>query len=161
MTAKKTDLERQVVSRLTASTAAWVLGMSDSGFRQAKPPKGDDGKTYDARQLVAWHVGRQQKADLLMDVVSDSPALERYRTARAKREELAYERECRNVLPVAEVRAAVTNLTGPLRRCGEALGRTFGPRAQAILNSAISDYCQALRRQFSDAGGQDDHHDEA
>ncbi len=157
MSAKKTDLERQVLAALTASSAAWLLSMSDSGFRQAKPPKGDDGKTFSARELVAWHVGRQQKADPLMDVASDSPALERYRTARAKLAELDYEKACRTVLPVAEVRAAVTNMTGPLRRAGEELGRRFGAEAQKVLNDAISNYAAALRRQFSDAGGEDDH----
>jgi len=160
MSAKKTDLERQVVSRLTASTAAWLLSMSDSGFRQAKPPKGDDGKTFSARELVAWHVGRQQKADPLMDVPSaDSPALERYRAAKARLAELAYEQACRTVLPVAEVRAAVTNMTGPLRRASEELGRRFGADAQKIVNDAISNYAAALRRQFTDAGGEDDHHE--
>ena len=160
MTATKTDLERQVVSRLTASTAAWLLSMSDSGFRQAKPPKGDDGKTFSARELVAWHVGRQQKADPLMDVPSaDSPALERYRAAKARLAELAYEQACRTVLPVVEVRTAIVGMTGPLRRAGEELGRRFGPEAQKVLNDAISNYCAALRRQFSQ-GGEDDHGDQ-
>ncbi len=157
MTAKKTDLERQVVSRLTASTAAWLLGMSDSGFRAAKPPKNDDGKTYDARALVQWHIGRQQKADPLMDTpLADSPSLERYRHAKAKLAELDYEKACRTVLPVAEVRAAVTNLTGPLRRASEELGRRFGAEAQKVLNDAIANYAAALRRQYSQ-GGEDDH----
>lgn len=158
MTAKKTDLERQVASRLTASTAAWLLSMSDSGFRAAKPPKNDDGKTYDARELVEWYIGRLKTPDPLMDVPSsDSPALERYRTAKARLAELAYEKECRNVLPVAEVRTAIVGMTAPLRRAAEELGRTFGPDAQRVLNSAIATYAAALRRQFTDAGCEDDH----
>ncbi|NLF70099.1 MAG: hypothetical protein GX575_13750 [Candidatus Anammoximicrobium sp.] len=161
MTAKRTDLEREALSRLTASTAAWLLGMSDSGFRAAKPPKGDDGRTYDARALVAWHVGRQQKADPLMDVPSsDSPSLERYRTAKARLAELAYEQACRTVLPVAEVRSAVVGMTMPLRRASEELGRRFGADAQKIVNDAISNYAAALRRQFTQ-GGEDDNHHEA
>ncbi len=161
MTAKRTDLEREALSRLTASTGAWLLSMSDSGFRAAKPPKGDDGRTYDARQLVKWHIGRQQKADPLMDTpLADSPSLERYRHAKAKLAELDYEKACRTVLPVVEVRTAIVGMTGPLRRAGEELGRRFGADAQKVLNDAISSYAAALRRQFSDAGGEDDHDDQ-
>jgi len=154
---KKTDLEREALSRLTASTGAWLLSMSDSGFRQAKPPRGDDGRTYDARALVQWHIGRLKTPDPLMDTPAmDSPSLERYRAAKAKLAELAYEQACRTVLPVAEVRAAIVGMTGPLRRAGEELGRRFGPEAQKVLNDAISNYCAALRRQYSQ-GGEDDH----
>lgn len=89
-----------------------------------------------------------EEIDPLLSSDVPTPALERYRTARAKREELAYEKECRTVLPVEEVRESFAGAAGHLRKLGESLAKQFGPAAQKMLNDGLAEYIQIIAKKF-------------
>jgi hypothetical protein len=96
----------------------------------------------------------------------DTPALERFRLARARLSELEYERQKSTVVPIEEMVAEVSGLAGHLRKLGEQLGQHFGPDAQRMLNDALAEYRDMARKKFGnlagpiavggDDGGQDD-----
>jgi hypothetical protein len=69
-------------------------------IRQGAPGKTSEG--YDLDALATWRNERYADHDPLLSGPT-SPALERYRLARAQREELALARELREVLSIAEI----------------------------------------------------------
>jgi hypothetical protein len=77
-----------------------------------------------------------------------SPGLERYRLARAKREELFLRRDLGAWLPRDQVRAGFAPFAAIIRRCGERLGRKYGREAQQILDEHLDRAAEALNRLF-------------
>jgi len=77
-----------------------------------------------------------------------TPALERLRTAKAKMAELDLEERSKSSVPIADLLPILTAVAGPLRKCGDDLGKLFGPAAQRLHNEAIADYIGRLERQF-------------
>lgn len=100
-----------------------------------------------------WKTRRRgtDDADPLLSEAIDTPALERYRTARAKMVELEYEKACRTVMPVEDVREAFAGAAGHLRKLGESLAKQFGPAAQQMLNDGIDEYAQIIAAKFGDS----------
>jgi len=86
----------------------------------------------------------------------DSKALERYRLARAKREEWFYERDKREWLPRAEVHEGLAVLSRILREAGETLLRQCGSDAHEILDDAINDAERAFDNHFGNCDPNDD-----
>ncbi len=78
-----------------------------------------------------------------------SPALERLRTAKARMAELDLEERSKSSVPLADLLPVLAGVAGPLRKCGEALGRQFGAGAQALLNEALQAYSDALNREIA------------
>ena len=74
----------------------------------------------------------------------NSPALERYRSARAKLAELDLQERENQLLPLDKVHDALSRLGSIMRLAGETLQRQFGPDALAIIDDALNDYESAI-----------------
>ncbi len=82
-----------------------------------------------------------------------SPALERYRIAKAKREELAYKRDLGEWIPRKDVHAGLALFIPILRRAGETLQRQYGSGAHNILDEAIVNAIDTLQHHFGPDDG--------
>ena len=80
----------------------------------------------------------------------NSPALERYRTARAEREEMTVQTLQRELVPRAELRAGLARLAEILQRCGETLARDYGPGAMEVLERALAGFGAEVARGMGD-----------
>ena len=85
---------------------------------------------------------------------ANSPALERYREARAKLAELDLQEREKDLLPAAEVHEMLVRLSTLLRNAGETLQRQYGPDAVAIYDGALDDFNVLLDRRFGVKGNQ-------
>lgn len=101
-----------------------------------------------SQQLISLGV---DEGDLLSG--PDTPALERFRLARARLSELEYERQKSTVVPIEEMVAEISGLAGHLRKLGEQLGQHFGPDAQRMLNDALAEYRDMARKKFGNLAG--------
>ena len=72
-----------------------------------------------------------------------TPALERWRIAKAILAELTVDQRKENLLARAKVHEGLARFAGILRAAGEALGRQYGSDAQAVLDEALDD-CQRV-----------------
>jgi len=93
---------------------------------------------YDLDKVDRWRRARQPDADVLLTGPA-SPALEQFRRARARREELALARELNEVLPRDKTYGLLGRFAGHIRWAGQELQRRCGPEAFEILNEAIDD----------------------
>lgn len=73
-----------------------------------------------------------------------SPALERYREARAGLANLELHQRQGNLLDRAEVHERMLRAATPLRRAGEALQRKFGVEAQRVLDAAVDEFLREV-----------------
>jgi hypothetical protein len=76
-----------------------------------------------------------------------SPALERYREARAELAKLDLSARRKDLLPRGEIHDKLMRLASILRTTGETLGRQFGAEAQAVLGGALDEFereCKSL-----------------
>ena len=78
----------------------------------------------------------------------DSPALERYRTARALLAEMEVDRQRENLIPREEIEVALTRFAGVLRRAGESLAREFGNEAAGLMNEAVDEVAKEWSENF-------------
>jgi hypothetical protein len=69
----------------------------------------------------------------------DSPALERYRAARASLAELELERQRKTHISLSDIETMLNRFASLIRRAGETLQRRFGNDSSDILNTAIDD----------------------
>lgn len=107
---------------------------------------------------VAWRLeGRDVKAEAvaaLDDLIAgggDSPALERYRLARAKHAELDLEVRKGALVPREEIRNGLGRFASIIRQLGERLGRRYGPESARSLNDALDDCQRVVDDVFGDA----------
>lgn len=80
----------------------------------------------------------------------NSPALERLRAAKARREEFAYERDLDQWIRREAVHEALTIMSGLIRGAGERLLRNHGRDAHAILDEALVAAGKLLQRRFGE-----------
>lgn len=74
----------------------------------------------------------------------DSPALERFRAARANLAELELQERQRTFIPIDELLPTLLDGAGVIRQAGEALGREYGAEAQRVINDAVSEFVAGL-----------------
>ena len=135
--------QAQLVSLLDSSRKV-ILDWERDGM-PVTPAQGKTPKSYDLRQVLPWIKARwlQESRD-----AKESPALERYRTARARREELRLEQESGRVAAVgtmaawwadrvAEARIALTGL-------GPALAPALAGQDLGTIAELISVRCRAI-----------------
>ena len=79
-----------------------------------------------------------------------SPALERYRTVRAKQEELKFEEQKENLIRREDVHAGLARIAGALRSAGDSIQRQFGHEAYTIIEDAITEAEREGRELFGD-----------
>lgn len=123
--------QRKLMAHLTFDASLAQKWVVDPGF-----PGGRDGP-WDASAVFAWwRENRDRHAEVDMDG-PPSPALERYREARAKMVELDYDERRGELIPRDDWNTFVGRVCGILRRAAEVLQRTCGPSAHAVLDDAI------------------------
>lgn len=95
---------------------------------------------YDLDEIEAWREATSaEAADDPLLRGDGSPALERYREARAKLADLDYRKRVGELIDVAAMHERHVRIAGRLRQAGELLGRKFGVDAQLILDEALED----------------------
>ena len=124
----------------TMEEAAAVLDIHprtlSSWIGRGAPAKGPQG--YDLDALTAWRAQRYGESDPLLTGPT-SPALERYRCARAQREELTLARELQQVRSLEEVNTVFSSFANAIRHaCGDIQRHNLaGPEAVASIRQAI------------------------
>ena len=138
------------MERLAQGAAAWLVGVKPRTLRdrQAAPRNGDG--TYDGRELVLWHLEQLQPVDgdpMLSG--NDSPALERFRNARADREELELAVRREQLLDRDDFFTWFdAEVVGHLRKGLEKLQRKHGSEAVDLVASAMEKAQDAVRQRF-------------
>ena len=131
-------------------TVTTVRRWAGEGMPSPSRPNGKAGR-YDLSAIAQWLRAegpwRVRVTDPMLGE-GDSPALERYRLARAAQEEIKLELLRGTVIPVDCMRERLARLAAVIRHAGEHLGRTHGPEAHAILNEALEEYSEQLVRSF-------------
>ena len=116
------------------------------------------GKTVDLGELVRWIfdflAGNARKLAAVNgeDPMSGevTPALERWRGAKADREEFFRDRDFGEWVARDDVHEGLALFASILRRAGERLERECGPRAHDILDKALTEAADTLRRRFDE-----------
>ena len=135
-----------------ATVTQWVR----AGFPRTKA--GKNRYAYCIPCAVSWRLeGRDVKAeavaalDDLMAAGGDSPALERYRLARAKHAEMDLEERKHTLIPRDKIRGGLGRFASILRQLGERLGRRYGPGAAQSINDALDDCQRVIDDEFCDS----------
>lgn len=157
----RVEAERRVVSAISQQIAAEVLGFrSPSSLRNMhKAPRLPDGR-YDLRDLVPWIVDQNRTAagDELLTAPADSPALERYRLARAQGAELDLAERVGTLMSVDRFRRVTNMLAAAYRGLGERLAKQYGGDVATQFSETIDEVFELID-QFLDDGGKGDQHD--
>lgn len=151
----KTAEQMRALQGLLQTPAAYLLGVSARKLRDYADAPRLDNDTYDAKALVAWWTGRAAGSadpDPLL-AGGMSPALERYRLARASREELELDARRRVLLPREGVHHGLAAIARIIRGCGERLQRQCGREALEILNESLDDAQREIDRLCGDGNG--------
>ncbi|HEX4796181.1 MAG TPA: hypothetical protein VH370_20495 [Humisphaera sp.] len=153
---------------LTLEECAAAVDVTPQGFsktfRPHAPPSavrnaGKKGVLIHFRQMLdAYIADRIAKApprtgDPLMDVPDSSPALERWRLARAEMEEIALAEKKHEVVAIAVMRPGMNTLISVMRNVAERLQRQFGNEASDIYNEGIDEAIKACDRMFDQLTG--------
>jgi phage terminase Nu1 subunit (DNA packaging protein) len=131
-----------------------------AGFPRTKA--GKNRFAYCIPCAVAWRLeGRDVRAeaaaalDELMAGGGDSPALERYRLAKAKHAEMDLEVRKNSLVPRDKIRNGLGRFASILRQLGERLGRRHGPEAVRSLNDTLDDCQRVVEDEFGGNGFHD------
>lgn len=126
----KADMARRLgINKNTATTWAGLPGF----------PGGASGPWL-LPDIIRWLISRTNARPESDDPAMsgpDSPALERYRLAKAELSELELAEKRKQLLPRGVVRQALASWAAILRNAGDQLGRRFGVGAQRVLTDAL------------------------
>lgn len=154
---QKTTQKPSEVDRgwFTLADCAAAFDMTSQGFHKEIRPllspedvrgEGKKGVTIRLRGAIDAHAARQvesvrKDADPML-AGGDSPALERYREAKAGLAEMDLQERQKSHVNLQSLNDALMRFASTIRRAGEALQRRFGNEASEIMNEAID---EALR----------------
>lgn len=106
---------------------------------------------YDLQEVLHWAISH----GLLVERVGgedlgdgDSPALERYRAARAQLAELELERQKKTLVPRDAMRNGLSRFAHHLRQLAERMGKRHGPEAAITVNEAIDECGRVIDDEF-------------
>ena len=129
---------------LTQAAASWLLGYKSSRSLRDAPdaPRNEDG-SYNASDLVAWFVERSSD-DPMAGIVESTPALERWRLARARQAEddLAIRR--RDLVEGDVLDEATGRAFTPIRRFAEEQIKEHGGGTEAAWAEAVEQFRREL-----------------
>lgn len=109
-----------------------------------------DGR-YDLDEIEGWRSARiPDDTDPLLSGPGTSPALERYREARAKLAELDLEQRRGRLVDIGDLRERISMLASHLRKAAERIERLHGPDPKRILDEALD---EVERGNFADNDG--------
>ena len=124
---------------LSQTAMAWIFGISSRAFRDRRGvPRNEDG-SYNARSVIQWHVEQLQPVDAEpMLSGPDSPALERFREARAKLAELELSVRRGQLVDLEEFNGWFDlEIAGPLRKNLQKLQRKHGKEAFELISNGL------------------------
>jgi hypothetical protein len=121
-------------------------------------PGGDKGP-WDVREIAAWRQKRSGKhtggdPDPMLDGPA-SPALERYREARAAMARLDLATREKNLLPRADVHTGLARIASVIRQAGDTLQKQFGAEPHAVLIEALDEAEQQIENLFGDSASEE------
>lgn len=154
------DKEKDKFSRLrpleslTAAEVGWIFGVTHNavGLWHAEHgcPRHDESMRYNLRDVVRWRmewVKRTADKDADLDLAgSSSPALERYRTAKAELAELDLQTKRQQLLPRDDIRLMLSRLATIIRGACETLQKLHGPDAKRIMDDALDGFIREVDR---------------
>lgn len=114
-------------------------------------------KAYRLDKIAQWlrtegpGSSRIQASDDPLLGEGESPALERYRLAKAQHAELDLEERRGNLIDKSKCRDVLSMWAGVIRKLGESIGRRFGVEAHREINDAL-DECASIVRSMDNAG---------
>lgn len=147
-----TDDQILVLRSLHQGAAAEVLGLKNPGtVREKRDLPRNGNKTYSARDLARWMV--KQAGETTPDPElggESSPALERFREARAALAEYDLQIRQGDLMKRADVHEGLSVAASILRRKVARLRKLFGEDAARILADAVEDMMKAIERLFGE-----------
>lgn len=132
-------------TRATQAALSRILGCSESAISRCKKtlgfPTTDDDNEFEIHAVVIWWYlhksGGEMPDPMLGDC--DSEGLERYRMARAQREEIKLEADRNNTVDAEVVRSMLQEQAAVVRSSLEKLERQFGAEALEIVLEALDE----------------------
>lgn len=157
-------VHRAVLAAGYSSGPKWVVGSTDEVgaflgiserrvqqlVKQGLPRTQLAGKpirfVYDLRAIVAWRLEATAATD---KSTSESSGLERLRVARARREELALNRDLKTVISREQVEATYAAAAVVLRRYGDLVQRQFGRVAWELWDEHLDEAERAIEERLN------------
>ena len=140
-----------VLASLKQLAAAKLLSISPRTFRDRLVPRNNNG-SYSAFDIIDWLTTQTVPTPDAELSGTDSPALERFRLARARLAELDLESKKGDMLDRHVVRECLAASSGIYRRAGARLRREFGDEAYQVMDEAYDDAIRVLDMKFVDDG---------
>ena len=141
-----------VLGHLHQQAAAWAMGIGVRTLRDrgAVIPRDADGK-YSACDLFAWIAGQVGETAADPELAGpNSPALERFRKARAELVEYDVKLRTGTLMDRAEIHEGLGLIAGIYRRVGERLRREFGDEAYQIVDECWDDATRQIEVRFGE-----------
>lgn len=110
---------------------------------------------YSLKEVIAWRekdlTERKGVEELMVDadMAGDSPALERFRAARANLAELEFAERSGTMVQVALIQRGLALLAAPLREAIEALQKQFGAEARDIMEEGLAEFERRMMEDFT------------
>lgn len=111
-------------------------------------------KAWDLREIFEWwkrRLGKVERATSQQEESEGEKALARSRAARAELDELELQRQLGEVVDLHDVHEFADLIASKVRSAGEAIRRMHGDGAYSILDGALAELEDELRRRFGDA----------
>jgi len=143
----------RAMKSLSQKEVAWLIGLTDRQVRNCDDcPRRDDGK-YDAAAVVQWHVERSTSDPMVSS--ESTPALERWRLARARTAEDDLATRRGQLVEADVVRECAGRAFAPIRRFAEEQIKQYGGVTQDAWNDAVERFrreLQSIIRERDDSG---------
>ncbi len=139
-----------VLGNLHQAAAAELLGIKPRTLRDraATVPRQANGR-YSGPDLAAWMVEMADKTATDPELAGgDSPALERYRAARAELAEFELKLKRGDLMARVDVHEGLSEAGAILRRKAVRLRKLFGDEAAQIIADAVDDMLKSNERLF-------------
>lgn len=113
-------------------------------------PRNDDkGRTYDLFNVFLWVKGRWFKTPDDSDMIGNSEHVEKFRKYKARMMELQVKEKEGELVPRAEIREGLSRMAGLLRALGARLQRSYGARAQEMINETLDEFEKVIETEFT------------
>lgn len=152
MAAKQSKVSKTWIAA-TIQEAATAVAVSDRTIRSwlAKGAPGRP-KRYVIPELIEWAreniwKARSVSADPML-TEGDSPALERYREAKASQEEIKLHLMRKDAVPLEEARVLFDLIADEYRRLGEKMEKLFGHQAPAMIEECLDNVTRHVQQRW-------------
>ena len=144
----------EVMQQLSQKATAWLLDLDRTamwGSRSDCPRNEDD--SYDASAVMKWRLSQNQSmgTDSLMDG-NDSPALERYRAAKAIEAERKNDLQAGKLINSEDLRRILMDLSKRFLEQAQSMERTHGPDIGEQIREMVGVVVDKWRELIGDSG---------